>query len=112
MWLHTMRPRPVSGHSVCMSISWTPPALRDVEEAVRYLQREDAGLAQMIADRIFAGVSILERFSCAGKLGRVAETREMRIRDTPYILIYEIGAEGPVILRVLHERREWPSYAG
>ncbi|WP_442935479.1 type II toxin-antitoxin system RelE/ParE family toxin [Nitratidesulfovibrio sp. 1201_IL3209] len=80
-----------------MSISWTTPALRDVEEAVRYLQREDAGLAQMIADRIFAGVSILERFSCAGKLGRVAETREMRIRDTPYILIYEIGAEGPVI---------------
>ena len=41
-----------------------------------------------------------------GRPGRVAETRELIVRN--YIVAYRVKDETIQILRILHAKREWP----
>ena len=43
-----------------------------------------------------------------GRVGRVPDTREFVITDTPYIAAYQIVEDTLVILRVLHGAQRWP----
>jgi toxin ParE1/3/4 len=43
-----------------------------------------------------------------GRPGRVDETRELVVADTPYIVAYVVLDNQLMILSVLHGAREWP----
>lgn len=45
-----------------------------------------------------------------GRVGRVFDTRELVIRDTPFIVPYRVKEDTIVILRVFHSSRQWPDY--
>lgn len=44
----------------------------------------------------------------AGKPGRVPDTREWLVKDTPYALIYDLAPGRVRVLRVMHSSRQFP----
>lgn len=44
----------------------------------------------------------------AGRTGRVAGSRELSIRGTPFIVVYHLEKNEVRILAVLHAARKWP----
>jgi toxin ParE1/3/4 len=63
---------------------------------------------QRVAQRILRAVELLVEQPEMGRIGRVPDTREFVITDTPYIAAYQIVADTLVILRVLHGAQRWP----
>lgn len=45
-----------------------------------------------------------------GRAGRVPETRELVIPDTPYLVPYTVRADVVEIHAVLHGARKWPEH--
>jgi toxin ParE1/3/4 len=68
----------------------------------------------MIDDKIANAVDVLELFPEAGRWGRVADTRELVVPRTNYIVVYRFTEEGKgiLILRVIHGAQDWPEEAG
>ena len=59
-------------------------------------------------DEIVRSVGQLAHFPESGRIGRVKNTRELVIVNTPYIVAYRIKGDTIQILAVLHGRRKWP----
>lgn len=91
-----------------MLIEWSVPALADLEDLVSYLRQDDEAMAEIIVNRVFATAEMLQSFPRAGREGRVKGTRELLVKRAPYVLVYMIEEDRLVILRALHERRDWP----
>lgn len=91
-----------------MHIRWLRRALRNLEQAHSYIQKDNPEAAQELILRIQAAVSQLENYPFIGRLGRVEGTRELIIPNTPYIVIYRIKEESVEILRVLHTSKRYP----
>lgn len=60
-------------------------------------------------DRLDEAAEQLIHFPHSGRLGRVANTRELVIAHTPYILVYAAERQEIVVLRVIHTAQNWPS---
>ena len=91
-----------------MLIEWSVPALGDLEEIAGYLRKDDEAMAVAMVQRVFAAAEMLQDFPRAGREGRVKGTREMLVKRAPYVLVYVTLEDRVVILRALHERRDWP----
>lgn len=102
------RPRAAYGLWASMLIEWSVPALGDLEELVGYLRRDDETAATVIVNRVFEAAEMLSSFPRAGREGRVKGTRELLVKRAPYVLVYTIEEDRVVIVRALHERRDWP----
>lgn len=89
-------------------IEWSIPALVDLEELVGCLRRDGEATAESVVNRVFAAAEILQSFPRAGREGRVKGTRELLVKRAPHVLVYTIEESRLVILRALHERRDWP----
>lgn len=95
-----------------MRVRWTSPALSDLESIQDFVAAEDPVAASRLANRIHeAATTWLSRAPMAGRPGRVANTRELVIAGTPYIVAYRIATEVEV-LAVIHGAREWPDAFG
>ena len=53
-------------------------------------------------------VDHLRRNPQQGKPGRVAETRELVLAGTPYIVVYRIEGAQVQIIAVIHGAQRWP----
>jgi addiction module RelE/StbE family toxin len=87
---------------------WTRPA-RDDRKAIREDIATDKPRAAITLDELIsAKAARLARHPALGRLGRMANTRELVIHRS-YVLIYDL-AEGDLvrILRVLHTALQWP----
>ena len=63
---------------------------------------------ECFVQRIFAAPASLATLPGAGKPGRVPGTREWRVRNTPYALVYAVREGCVYILRVMHDSRQFP----
>jgi len=59
-------------------------------------------------ERIRAAVGRLAASPDIGRPGRVADTRELVITVTPYIVPYRVKGELVQIITVLHSTQRWP----
>lgn len=90
---------------------WTEPALRDLEELVRFIAQEDATAAVRIGDEIVDHVGILASFPEIGPVYRHKPGRDVRqITCRPFRIFYRVRrAERAVeILHVWHGARSEP----
>jgi addiction module RelE/StbE family toxin len=92
-----------------MRVIWAGPALDDVEEAHRYIARDNPEAADRLIDRIFRSAARLKDLPEIGRRGRRSGTRELVVTGTPYLIMYEIGDDRVEVLRVMHGARRWPT---
>jgi toxin ParE1/3/4 len=91
-----------------MVIWWSTPATQQLAAAHEYIAADDATAATETTNYIWDSVDILARHPMAGREGRVADTRELVISGTPFVVAYRIEKNEVRILAILHAAREWP----
>jgi toxin ParE1/3/4 len=92
-----------------VKIVWTRKASRHLHAAYEYWNRESSEeSADIMLDRIFSAVEMLERFTEAGRPGRIYGTRELVIVPTPFLVAYRIRRSKVEIVSLLHGARKWP----
>jgi toxin ParE1/3/4 len=91
-------------------ITWRPIALQDLNELHRYIANDDPAAANRVRTAIAAAVARLANYPNLGRPGRVAETRELVISRTPYIVAYTVLGDQVMILSILHGSRQWPEH--
>jgi toxin ParE1/3/4 len=91
-----------------MKVVWFRRAIWDLESAKNYITQDNPVAAQQVVSRIKNAVSLLSEQPGIGRLGRVPNTKELVVDQTPYILSYRVRDKRIEILRVLHAARRWP----
>lgn len=91
-------------------LQWTKKAREDLADAYSYTFQYSPQIALELYDTIIESVDSLSVFPSSGRPGRVPGTRELVIRGTRYIAAYRVkgNPELVLILRVLHDSRQWP----
>lgn len=91
-----------------MEIIWRRGALRDLEEARRYIAQDNPAAADRMRGAIMTAVGRLADMPSLGRPGRVEHTRELVVPGTPYIVAYTVISDEVMILAVIHGARRWP----
>jgi toxin ParE1/3/4 len=92
-----------------MTIRWARDATRQLAAAHAYVAADNRRAADRLLLQITDAVKLLSTHPNAGREGRVKNTRELVIVNTPYIVAYRIkNHEGIQILAVLHGKLRWP----
>lgn len=93
-----------------MRVYWRKQAADEVKKAIEYLSARSPAAALKTSQTIRQKVEKLKDQPSLGRPGRVADTRELMIAGTPYIVIYtvDMSIQAVVILRVLHGAQLWP----
>ena len=91
---------------------------RRLEYAPRYFRRLEDIRERIVADNPTAASRVIERIRAAvmrlaaspalGRPGRVADTRELVIPRTPYIVPYRVKGDVVQIITILHSAQRWP----
>ena len=89
-------------------VRWLVKALKNLEAEAEYIARDNPAAAAAVVTKIMESVSNLVRHPSLGRPGRVPETRELVIPETPYIVPYRVRGKSVEILRVFHASRRWP----
>ncbi|MDO5897277.1 type II toxin-antitoxin system RelE/ParE family toxin [Agrobacterium sp. Azo12] len=88
-------------------IRWTVRALRRLDEIGSYIEQDDPDAAARVVARIVASVDMLAEMPAAGRIGRIASTREVVLSDIPYIIPYRVRQDIEIIT-VMHASQKWP----
>jgi len=91
-----------------MRLRWSIPALRDLEAIGDYIARDNPAAAARVVTTILDQAGRLAEHPHMGRPGRVPETRELVVTNTPYIVPYRVRGDAVQILAVLHGARRWP----
>jgi len=87
---------------------WTLPARRDLQAQLEYIERENPDIVSRIAIQIKKATESLDMFPQIGRNGTVQGTKEFVIPRLPYICIYRQSKGRVEILRLLHDKMQWP----
>jgi len=93
---------------VAKSVKWLRQALKNLKQAYDYIAEDDGDAAIGVVLKIQAATEQLAEFSTLGRVGRVENTRELVIANTPYIVIYRVRGNAVEILRLLHTSKRYP----
>lgn len=92
-----------------MTLRWTGRSLRDLEAIRQHIAADNEPAAVAIVRRIHTTAQRLhDPVAYTGRTGRVADTRELIVTGTPYVVVYRQRGEALEILRVLHGAQKWP----
>ncbi|NOV19953.1 type II toxin-antitoxin system RelE/ParE family toxin [Ensifer adhaerens] len=75
-------------------IRWTVWALQRLDEIGAYIEHDDPNAAARVVARLVASVDMLAELPAAGRIGRIAGTREIVLSDIPYIIPYRDPLSG------------------
>jgi len=90
-----------------MLVRWVRQALRNLEQAHRYIAVDDPQAGRQLVLRVQAAVSQLEIFPMMGRSGRVEGMRELVIPGTLFTVIYRVQGKTTQILRILHASKRY-----
>ncbi len=91
-----------------MSVRWTKPALRDLEEIGDFIARDNALAAAKTVAAILDQAEALATHPHLGRAGRIAGARELVVAQTPFVVPYRVVEDDVQILAVFHGARRWP----
>ncbi|WP_082060738.1 type II toxin-antitoxin system RelE/ParE family toxin [Pseudomonas abietaniphila] len=92
-----------------MRVEWLRTALKNLDDEASYLAQDNPQAATDFVSAVRESVEHLSRFPAAGRVGRIAGTREWPIPDRQYLIPYRFRAGRLQILRIFHTRRLPPS---
>jgi toxin ParE1/3/4 len=91
-----------------VNVIWTRPALHALEAIGDYISGENPIAAERTVRRIRERVNELRAHPHLGRPGRIADTRELVVPGTPFIVPYRVRDERVEVLSVFHGARKWP----
>ena len=90
-------------------IEWSEQAIRQLDQAHEYITLSNSeDVAARITMHIVNSIQQLATFPMSGRPGRVPDTRELVIANTPFVVAYTIEQERIAILAVYHGAQPWP----
>ena len=92
-----------------MRLRWEADAVIDLSDLRNYIAEDNPSAAHKVACRIIEKVNFLKDQPFLGGPGRIHNTREIVVTNTPYTIIYHLSPDTITILRVFHQARQWPS---
>lgn len=91
-----------------MTVLWTHTALADVQAIREHIAQDRPKAAERVFSRILRTANLLAEFPLIGRSGEQADTRDLVVSGSPYLLVYRVRAGVVEILRVIHGRQDWP----
>jgi addiction module RelE/StbE family toxin len=94
------------------AIIWSPQSLRDLDGIRAYVAQDSPRYAELVVQRIVAGVERLEAFPESGRV--VPELDQPEIREVivkPYRVVYRYRGEAVEIATVFRASRQIPEIA-
>jgi toxin ParE1/3/4 len=91
-----------------LRVRWRKEAAEDLEEAAEYIAADDPAAAARVALAVLNRTRELAETPWIGRPGRVPDTRELVIPNTPLVVVYSAVGSTVWVLRVLHSARKWP----
>jgi plasmid stabilization system protein ParE len=78
----------------------------EFDMAVAFLSQQNQRSADALASRIEAAILGLEDLPNRGRHGAIPNTREVVIRQTPYVLVYLVRRDEVIVLRIRHTSQD------
>lgn len=91
-----------------MKLAWLAAALADRRAIYDYIEPDNPAAALEVDEHIRDQAARLLDHPDLGRGGRVAGTRELILGRYEYLLVYRRAGKTVEILRVLHQRQQWP----
>lgn len=82
------------------------PAAEDLERIVDHIALADPAAAEKVFRGVMEAAERLAALPAMGRPGRYPGTRELSIRRSPYLLVYEAAEDQVIILAVFHTARD------
>lgn len=92
-----------------LPVVWMPRARDDRHKQIAFLAKHDPDIAVQIGDAVAEAANQLGIDPDVSRVGRIARARELAVPKTPFILVYRIEDDAVLILRLLHNRRRFPT---
>jgi toxin ParE1/3/4 len=89
-------------------VSWNPAALDDIERALEFSRERWPNQSKQLGAYLVNVAERLCQFPHSGREGE-GSARELVLTNYPITVIYEPGTNGVTILRVVHQRQQWPA---
>ena len=93
-----------------MTIVWSPRAIEHLAHLRAYIAHDNPKAANRIASALLEAVERLSELPNLGRPGRIADTRELVVPDTPYIISYRLRSDRLEVIAVFHARQKWPQH--
>jgi toxin ParE1/3/4 len=91
-----------------VKLRWTLPAVEQLHGIFEYIADDNAAAALRTVERIRLSIRQASRMPYAGRMGRVAGTREVIVPGTSYIVAYRVLDDAVHVLAILHGAQKWP----
>lgn len=91
-----------------MVLRWLNAALADLRAIKDYISEENPEAAHRVVACIRSETNILLQQPHVGRVGRIADTRELVVSQYPYIVAYRERNGEVQILAIVHTSRRWP----
>lgn len=88
-----------------MRIKWRTAARLELLSAARYIRKHHIAAADRFRTVVKEKTAALEGFPEAGRLGRVAGTREIVLAEFPYVIVYVVHKGWLEIVDIIHTAR-------
>lgn len=87
----------------------SPRFLAEMKHQIAWIAARNARAAIAADLRVRVALRRLARFPELGRVGRVAETRELSVPRTRFVIAYRVRDDAVEIAALLHSAQEWPS---
>jgi plasmid stabilization system protein ParE len=91
-----------------VTIRWTDIASSELAQLTAYVYRLDRNAALRLKAKVLDRVRQLRHFPELGRIGKLNGTRELFVRGTSYIVVYEVDGKNIVINRLIHAAQLYP----
>jgi toxin ParE1/3/4 len=88
-------------------VIWTPPAEADLEAIAEYIAEDRPKAAANLVRTVREKAASLFEFPNRGRHGRIENTRELLVPDSPYIISYRVIGDAVWIVSVFDGARDW-----
>jgi toxin ParE1/3/4 len=89
-------------------LEYAPRYFRRLENICERIAADNPTAAALMIERIWAAVTRLVASPALGRPGRVADTRELVIPRTPFIVPYRVKGDVVLIITIFHSAQRWP----